>query len=317
MAAAEPDPPSRDGNHVEGVVHEAAEESADEHDAPAPHDPAWMQARDDAQLRVDGLDFYALLGVAQDATMDDLRRAYKEQARLCHPDKAGAAATARFQAIAEAFETLTEPRLRVAYDGLLAHFPPPRPTAAELHPTGFQDVEPFRAAPSDLRALATFRHRGETWVPKELGDMSWQRPLHDAKRVRLVFSAGYPRRSDVCSELTSPAARGQLHDAVAFHLAEVLVMAGWRSEDTADAQLLGEGEGTCAQGGGLQSESLPVVARHRLLGPADTSTLSSQLGTGELAAVVRFAVEGVPKNLRVLFQAAQTMVPSKQACVQM
>ena len=63
-------------------------------------------------------DLYSVLGVAETAGHDEIRRAYLTRAREEHPDKVApaerAAATARFQQLQEAHETLTDPRKRRA-----------------------------------------------------------------------------------------------------------------------------------------------------------------------------------------------------------
>src|SRR5687768_9656509 len=61
-------------------------------------------------------DYYALLGV--DATVDaqGLRRAWRRLAAQWHPDRAGEAATLKFQQLAAAYEVLSQPLARAAYD---------------------------------------------------------------------------------------------------------------------------------------------------------------------------------------------------------
>jgi hypothetical protein len=69
-----------------------------------------------------GEDLYGLLGLASDATDDDIRRAYRARARQHHPDahpdetEAGAE---RFPRIAAAYEVLGDDRARAAYDRAL------------------------------------------------------------------------------------------------------------------------------------------------------------------------------------------------------
>lgn len=66
-------------------------------------------------------DYYALLGVPRNATTDQLRRAYRESALQHHPDRSGDAADAElFILVNKAYETLSDPELRSAYDLELA-----------------------------------------------------------------------------------------------------------------------------------------------------------------------------------------------------
>ena len=63
-------------------------------------------------------DYYATLGVARDASADDLKRAYRKLAMQYHPDRnAGdAKAEARFKEVSEAYEILRDDQKRAAYD---------------------------------------------------------------------------------------------------------------------------------------------------------------------------------------------------------
>jgi hypothetical protein len=63
-------------------------------------------------------DLYRLLGVARQATQAEITRAWRRKARAEHPDARprDAGAPARFRALAEAYETLSDPERRTAYD---------------------------------------------------------------------------------------------------------------------------------------------------------------------------------------------------------
>src|SRR2546423_5529093 len=62
-------------------------------------------------------DYYATLGLAPTASPAEIRRAYRERARRLHPDVNRAPdAAARFAALTEAYETLSDPAHRHAYD---------------------------------------------------------------------------------------------------------------------------------------------------------------------------------------------------------
>jgi len=64
-------------------------------------------------------DFYQTLGVARDASEDDIKKAYRALARKHHPDlnpENKKAAEAKFKEIQEAYDTLGEAEKRVQYD---------------------------------------------------------------------------------------------------------------------------------------------------------------------------------------------------------
>lgn len=60
------------------------------------------------------MDYYNTLGVSKGATKDEIKKAYRKLASQHHPDKGGDAS--RFQAIQEAYETLSDENKRSQYD---------------------------------------------------------------------------------------------------------------------------------------------------------------------------------------------------------
>jgi DnaJ-class molecular chaperone len=85
-------------------------------------------------------DYYALLGVQPEIGLAELRRVWRRLARRWHPDYAGHAATATFQNISAAYEVLSDPVARAAYDRRRG-IPPGRSSNS---PTG---TAPRRKAP--------------------------------------------------------------------------------------------------------------------------------------------------------------------------
>src|SRR5437016_12266084 len=64
------------------------------------------------------MDLYELLGLARGATLVEIKRSYRRLARKYHPDinPGDNAAEAQFKEITRAYETLSDPDLRLRYD---------------------------------------------------------------------------------------------------------------------------------------------------------------------------------------------------------
>ena len=75
------------------------------------------------------MDLYQLLGVRRNATVADVRRAFQKHARRLHPDlnPGDPVALQRFEEMSRAFEVLSDPQRRAAYDrGEVRAAPRPR-----------------------------------------------------------------------------------------------------------------------------------------------------------------------------------------------
>lgn len=75
---------------------------------------------------------YQALGVPKTASADDIKRAYRKMARKYHPDvNPDAEADAKFKAAGAAYEVLSDPEKRAAYDLYGADWDQPRPDPSQ------------------------------------------------------------------------------------------------------------------------------------------------------------------------------------------
>jgi curved DNA-binding protein len=100
-------------------------------------------------MPVEFKDYYQSLGVAREASQDEIRKAFRKLARQYHPDvaKDKKAAEEKFKEINEAYEVLSDPAKRKKYDTLGANWnraePPPGwqpPGGGAGGPRGFRSA---------------------------------------------------------------------------------------------------------------------------------------------------------------------------------
>lgn len=66
------------------------------------------------------MNYYDILGVNQEASQDDIKKAYKKLAMTHHPDRGGD--NKKFQEISQAYDTLSDPQKKSHYDAELNGF---------------------------------------------------------------------------------------------------------------------------------------------------------------------------------------------------
>jgi curved DNA-binding protein CbpA len=106
--------------------------------------------------------YYHLLGVAADATPEQVRRAYRQQSKIYHPDTTTLApkdAAEKFQQVNQAYLVLINPDQRRRYDLQLLKSPagvtppPQRRTPSPPPSSAFLDARDRTLSPGELFAL--------------------------------------------------------------------------------------------------------------------------------------------------------------------
>jgi molecular chaperone DnaJ len=106
-----------------------------------------------------GKDYYVVLGVPRTETVAGIRAAYRALAKRFHPDHGGDHATHAFQEISEAYEVLSDPARRRAYNQTLraaqepAGGPLPTRAAARPRPAPLVSEEPAVSIPSPSESI--------------------------------------------------------------------------------------------------------------------------------------------------------------------
>ena len=127
-------------------------------------------------------DYYFILGVPRTATDRDILHAYRELAKLYHPDRVGAQGTATFQDIVEAYAVLSDPERRRHYTESLSQCVD---VTASAPPVGSAHPEPLIPA---QRRFRLYSHP-EPLVPEPmslLADFGTISPSFDALSDHLL-----------------------------------------------------------------------------------------------------------------------------------
>ena len=147
-------------------------------------------------------DYYSALGVSRDASLDDIRKAYRKLARKCHPDvnPGDRKSEERFKEIAAAYDVLGDEERRKLYDefgeeGIKAGFDPEKARA-------YRQWQSRSAATGGFGGRPGFQGAAEAGF--DLGDI-----FADLRGFKAERSAAPGRGADIESRLSIP-----LRDAV-------------------------------------------------------------------------------------------------------
>lgn len=126
-------------------------------------------------------DYYALLGVSADATLDEIRQAYRQCVRELHPDlnpHRAEWATRQLQQVNEAYDVLREPALRQQYDRAREGRAPaaePRAAAAAHGRTPAPDLPWWQQAMEQSERARQREEQASTPPPFWLAIAAWLR----------------------------------------------------------------------------------------------------------------------------------------------
>lgn len=140
--------------------------------------------------------FYVLLGVPLEATLDEIKSAYRERVKTLHPDRFDGGSEP-FLALQEAYEVLCDPVRRRTYDGQLARSRRIRRAASRARPEplyyprhAVEPLIPHRQAPMAGEPLRSSRSPS---LFRELSGQLWRDleapPLHTADQNKGIHIA--------------------------------------------------------------------------------------------------------------------------------
>jgi DnaJ-class molecular chaperone len=107
------------------------------------------------------MNFYTVLGIARDADEMAIRAAYRLLARRYHPDSGRGSSAEKFRQVAEAYETLSDPKRRHGYDlSLASPQSSPQVVVEPLNPS--HASRSFRTLP--FRPAGLFHDPFDDWI---------------------------------------------------------------------------------------------------------------------------------------------------------
>ncbi len=161
-------------------------------------------------------DYYEVMGLARDASSEQIKRAYRQLARKHHPDVNKAQdAELRFKEIGEAYAVLKDPQKRAAYDQLGANWksgqdfqpPPDWGTRSEQAGGGFSQAE--AAQFSDFFDSLFGRAQGGTRTRSQRAFQAQGEDHHAKIQIALEDAYEGPQR-EITLRVPQVDARGQV-----------------------------------------------------------------------------------------------------------
>ena len=151
-------------------------------------------------------DYYEVMGIARDATQDEVKRAYRKLARKYHPDVSeDESAEEKFKEVGEAYEVLKDPEKRAAYDQLGKNWkagedfrPPPD------WDEGFEFSGPSGGAGDGYSGYGGMAASSSATFSKTYFDKASLRVVAQAvaKRSTCVAKTGMPASQLICATAT-------------------------------------------------------------------------------------------------------------------
>jgi curved DNA-binding protein CbpA len=125
-------------------------------------------------------DPYIVLGVARQASGEEIARAYRRAARASHPDSGGAGSAERFQAVSDAYEVLRDARRRAVYD---RSHPLARPRTADARARSVR----YAAPGSQHVVIGQPALSGLVHVESSVGDIDEARSVRERGDIEEMF----------------------------------------------------------------------------------------------------------------------------------
>jgi len=137
-------------------------------------------------------DYYKIMGVAPEASADEIKRAYRKLARKYHPDVSDESdAEVRFKEVGEAYEVLRDPGKRAEYD--------------QLRAGGWRGGEEFRPPPDWEDAFGGRRDGSQSWHFGDGGGFQAEDAAGFSDFFESLFGGGRRRRPHKGSDLRARA----------------------------------------------------------------------------------------------------------------